>query len=91
MEIIYGRIFFALAVIASFCHFTLIKEKLEDWGIAYYIEHELPPGVIYLGENLFYDQTEITNQHWCEFTYWTQIRFGLSSEEYLATLPDTLC
>jgi hypothetical protein len=49
MEIIYGRIFFALAVIASFCRFTLIKEKLEDWGIAYYIEHELPPGVIYLG------------------------------------------
>jgi formylglycine-generating enzyme required for sulfatase activity len=51
---------------------------------------ELAPGVIRIGDNLYYDQTEVANVHWREYMYWVRRVFGDSSEEFKATMPDTL-
>jgi len=42
-----------------------------------------------IDENLFCDQTEITNLHWLEYMYWNIKIFGENSEEHKASIPDT--
>lgn len=53
-----------------------------------YPEAELPPGTIKLKDNFYFDRTEITNHHWCEYLYWTSKVYGEESEEYSSALPD---
>ncbi len=48
----------------------------------------LPNGIL-IGENLYCDQTEISNINWLEYIFWTASVFGEQSPEYLASLPDT--
>ncbi|HWY37156.1 MAG TPA: SUMF1/EgtB/PvdO family nonheme iron enzyme [Bacteroidia bacterium] len=48
----------------------------------------IPPGTVWLRDNIFIDQTEIENFSWQEFLFW------LSKKEparYAAMCPDTLC
>lgn len=48
-----------------------------------------PPGCIKISDNFYCDETEIRNIDWAEYMFWTKNIFGDSSEEYLATFPDT--
>jgi formylglycine-generating enzyme required for sulfatase activity len=54
----------------------------------YYL-HITPPNVVKICENLYYDQTELTNIDYREYMWWTKRIMGASSDEYLATIPDT--
>lgn len=48
-----------------------------------------PPGTVKLSENLFVDETEITNISWMEYVAWQKKHFGKTSPEYIESLPDT--
>lgn len=48
-----------------------------------------PPGCIQIGDNLYYDRTEVPNSSWLFYINWTARIFGKSSERYQAALPDT--
>lgn len=54
-----------------------------------YYQHITPPNGIKIGENHFYDQTEVRNIDWREYMWWTQRIYGAKSDEYLASIPDT--
>ncbi|HNR19153.1 MAG TPA: hypothetical protein PKN75_03230 [Bacteroidia bacterium] len=43
-----------------------------------------------IGDNLYCDKAEVSNIEWLEYMYWTARVFGMNSNEYIATLPDTL-
>lgn len=49
----------------------------------------IPPGTIKVSENFYFDQTEITNFSWLEYMYWAKEKYGKTSEQYLAVIPDT--
>lgn len=55
-----------------------------------YYQTWTPPNGIKISTNLFYDQTEITNSNWREYSYWTMRTYGSNSAEYKSTLLDTL-
>jgi hypothetical protein len=50
-------------------------------------EYMTPPGTIKIDDNLFLDQTEVTNISYLEFIYWTNMVQG--NPEYKSILPDT--
>lgn len=50
----------------------------------------VPPGTVQITDHLFADKTEISNESWLEFEYWTRVKYGYHSKEHLETLPDTL-
>lgn len=54
-----------------------------------YSTHLLPPGTVKVAPNFYCDATEITNNNWREYMYWTGRIFGFKSREYLLVLPDT--
>ncbi|WP_461489681.1 formylglycine-generating enzyme family protein [Pontibacter sp. HJ8] len=47
----------------------------------------VPPGGIRLQENLYMDETELTNVHWLEYLY--HLQKDSSAARYTAALPDT--
>jgi formylglycine-generating enzyme required for sulfatase activity len=47
-----------------------------------------PPGTIWLRDNLFIDDAEISNLSWQEFMYWTG---KYNPAQYNSILPDTMC
>ena len=49
-----------------------------------------PPGTVEIATNMFMDETEITNISWQEYMYWNERIYGKTSEEYLATFPDSM-
>ena len=48
-----------------------------------------PPGTIQIGENLFVDRSEISNQSWKEFAFWNERTFGKESKDHLESMPNT--
>lgn len=48
----------------------------------------VPPGTVWLRDNLFIDETEVTNFSWLEYTQWVK---GNDLEKHEATLLDTIC
>ncbi len=52
-------------------------------------EYDRLPGVIKLGDNLYFDKMEMTNFSWLEYLYWNKRIFGENSEEYKSALPDS--
>jgi formylglycine-generating enzyme required for sulfatase activity len=78
-------ILFSTCLIFVTCTSTdkLVKDK------KYYLKWN-PPGTIKIGNNFYYDQTEISNTDWREYLFWTCKVFGSKSNEYLSALPDTL-
>src|SRR6218665_60037 len=48
-----------------------------------------PPGTVQITETFFADAAEINNFSWWEFEFWTKNKYGASSPQHLATLPDT--
>ena len=49
-----------------------------------------PPGTIWLKDNIFMDETEITNIAWREFVAWNKKMCGSNSVAYTLARPDTL-
>ncbi|MDP4267727.1 MAG: SUMF1/EgtB/PvdO family nonheme iron enzyme [Bacteroidota bacterium] len=52
------------------------------------VKMEVPPGTIWLKDNLFFDQCEIRNLDFMEFLYWIHI---VKPEKEVSLLPDTNC
>lgn len=52
--------------------------------------YETPPNGVKISDNLFYDETEISNLNWSEYAYWIKRECGENSIEYQSTLikPD---
>lgn len=48
-----------------------------------------PPGTVQINDTLFFDQTEITNFNWLEYTTWMKNKHGVESSEYINALPDS--
>ncbi|MDG1477421.1 MAG: SUMF1/EgtB/PvdO family nonheme iron enzyme [Vicingaceae bacterium] len=48
-----------------------------------------PPGTKKITNNLFFDETEITNFMWIEYLSWQERTFGKESNELKNALPDT--
>lgn len=53
------------------------------------VEYPTPPGTIEIAENLYFDETEITNFHYLELLFWISRAYGTYSKEYQTALPDT--
>lgn len=49
-----------------------------------------PPGTVWLKDDLYIDETEITNFNYIEYLNQIKVKFGISSDEYQKALPDTL-
>jgi|GEM_PF-261476 len=49
-----------------------------------------PPGTVQISTNLYFDETEVTNFSWLEYTTWMKKEYGENSNEYKNSLPDTL-
>lgn len=75
--------FFLFLTFFSAC---LISKKTKMANLTLY---ETPPGVIKIDENLFCDQTEISNLQYLEYLYWNLREFGSKSEEYLSSIIDS--
>jgi formylglycine-generating enzyme required for sulfatase activity len=48
-----------------------------------------PPGTLKIGENLFADESEITNIDYREFMFWKERIYGKESNEFREIIPDT--
>ena len=73
------KLFILIAI--SFGLFALNSKNTE--------ENFTPPGTVKIGTNIFMDATEITNMNWREYMYWNERIYGKTSEQYIATIPDT--
>jgi hypothetical protein len=49
----------------------------------------VPPNVIYIRDNFYCGQTEISNINYREYVYWMGKIYGKNSLNYLSSLPDT--
>lgn len=49
-----------------------------------------PTGTVKISNNIYMDETEVTNFSWREYTTWIAIKYGKTSTEYQNALPDTL-
>jgi len=49
----------------------------------------VPPNVIYIRDNFYCGQTEISNINYREYVYWMGKIYGKNSLKYLSSLPDT--
>ncbi len=52
--------------------------------------NEVPPGTTQINDTLFFDKTEISNSTWLEYMAWNKNKFGINSNEYKFSCPDTL-
>lgn len=75
-------ILFVTAIVVVLTSF-IKKDKVKDFS------KETPPGTTKIAENLFIDQTEISNFSYAEYTYWVMRVFGEDSKEYKLTQPET--
>jgi formylglycine-generating enzyme required for sulfatase activity len=53
-------------------------------------EEQVPPGTVKIHENFYVDQNEIRNIDYREYLYWLRKEYGVDSQEYIMSLPDTL-
>lgn len=70
-----------LCLSASVLLFTNASKKHKE---------EIPPGTVAVNDTLFIDKAEINNFSWMEYVDYNKRKYGIHSQEYLASLPDTL-
>lgn len=51
--------------------------------------NECPPGTVKFNETIFIDKCEVSNVSWKEYVYWNKAKYGISSDVYKSSLPDT--
>jgi hypothetical protein len=68
---------------------TIACQTSKRLSIDNFHKNERPPNGIKISDQLFCDQTEMTNIGWKEYLFWTRKIFGSHSEEYHSALPDT--
>lgn len=49
-----------------------------------------PPGTVKIKDNIYIDETEITNFNWREYVMWLEKKHGKNAIEYKNALPETL-
>lgn len=49
----------------------------------------IPPNDVRITDNFYCDQTEVSNINWREYMVWMQKIYGIDSEQYVSTIPDT--
>jgi len=47
-----------------------------------------PPGTVFLSDNLYIDQAEISNFEWIEYLIWLKQEFGENSNDFKNSIPD---
>ncbi len=52
------------------------------------LEFDTPSGTVKIADNLYMDQTEVSNKDWRDFMNWNKIKYGIDSEKYLSTIPN---
>jgi len=52
-------------------------------------QYETPPGAIGISDNLYFDESEVSNLGYLEYLWWTARVYGLKSNEYFSAFPDT--
>lgn len=57
--------------------------------ISYFNKIVSPPGTVRINNNIYMDETEVTNFNWQEYVLWVEKKFGKNSKEYKNALPDT--
>ncbi|MCB9365496.1 MAG: SUMF1/EgtB/PvdO family nonheme iron enzyme [Flavobacteriales bacterium] len=57
--------------------------------ISYFNKIVSPPGTVRINNNIYMDETEVTNFNWQEYVMWVEKKFGKTSKEYKNALPDT--
>jgi formylglycine-generating enzyme required for sulfatase activity len=71
-------------------HFLLILLCILFSSADIYAQYESTyPGVKKVKEDLYFDETEVTNFNWLEYLYWLGKNHGTDSEEFISALPDT--
>jgi hypothetical protein len=73
-----SQLTYLLLILFLFTNFSNIKYPIKN-----------PPGTIRIAENLFCDQNEISNLSWQEYQFWIARVFGVNSNQYRKTMPDT--
>ena len=64
---------------------TVFKKSIgSEWDT-----YTVPPNGVQIADNLYYDQTEVSNNAWLEYLYWLKTVHGSQSKEYREALPDT--
>lgn len=58
--------------------------------ISYFNKMINPTGTVKIKDNIYMDETEITNFNWQEYVAWQATTYGKISNEYKNALPDTL-
>jgi formylglycine-generating enzyme required for sulfatase activity len=58
--------------------------------ITYFNKMINPTGTVKINDQLYMDETEITNFNWQEYVMWLANKHGKTAEEYKNALPDTL-
>lgn len=58
--------------------------------ISYFNKMVNPTGTVKINDQLYMDETEITNFNWQEYVMWLENKHGKNAEEYKNALPDTL-
>lgn len=58
--------------------------------ISYFNKMVNPTGTVKITDQLYMDETEITNFNWQEYVMWLENKHGKNAEEYKNALPDTL-
>ncbi|MGK0389140.1 MAG: sulfatase modifying factor 1 [Maribacter sp.] len=74
---------FSIILISSCSHKQFVSVDNQEYEVS------RPPNMVKIDNNLFADQTEISNMDWQEYVYWTKDIFGKNSDEHEAVLPDT--
>ena len=80
-------VFASLCILFCKCAYSNKTEERHLSGKKYYFTAN-PPGTIKIGNNFFYDQTEMSNLSWLEYMFWTSRVFGKSSSEFAASVPE---
>lgn len=57
--------------------------------ISYFNKIINPPGTVRINDELYFDETEISNFSWREYVFWQAKKYGKTSKEYYDALPDT--
>lgn len=78
-------LFFAMSLMLLAACSSLTEVTVNDK----IVEVPRPPMMVKVDNNLFMDETEISNINYREYLYWVKMIYGNESKNYVTALPDT--